>query len=255
LNRSKLAKILGRIPLDKWDEIVRQEPEWIFMKEFLKPFGFGKFSVLMVMAGLNDFQLKGKAEMAYWPRLKDHLKKKLIPANLNEMKDILIEFYRDEKKAELKINRVYRFMTSQLAERLWRSRPIDVSRDFLDIWRDLANTMRQPLEAKTIVFAMKCLGITLLMVGETSFNFEEIPIPVDFRVKNFSKRLGVYGDEEIRGFWKNVLETIRDEKPINMIHLDSLIWQIGSLSNLEILKYFRALKLENIGRELLDVIR
>ena len=39
------------------------------MEPFLKRYGFSKFATLMVMLGLNDFQLKGRAEETYWPRL------------------------------------------------------------------------------------------------------------------------------------------------------------------------------------------
>jgi len=254
-NEVSITRVLRRIPLNIWDEIIRREPEWVYMEEFLEPYGFGRFSVLMVMAGLNDFQLRGRAEVAYWPRLRAHLRGRAIPSNLMEMGDLFLEFYKKERLSRLKTRRVHRFMSSGLAERLWRSDPEGTAKDFLDIWRDLAMTMRQSKEAKTIVFAMKCLGISLLMAGNSSFSFEEIPIPVDFRIRNFSRRIGVYGDENIRGFWRRVLDGIREEKPINMIHLDSLIWQIGSLREAELLRYFRDLKLEDVGRELLEVIR
>ncbi|MDI9642767.1 MAG: hypothetical protein QXQ38_07630 [Archaeoglobaceae archaeon] len=38
------------------------------MEEFLR-LDFGKFAVLMVSAGLNDFKLKGKAEKVYWSEI------------------------------------------------------------------------------------------------------------------------------------------------------------------------------------------
>lgn len=60
-----ISSILSLIPLEKWDKIVEKEPEWQFMHELLPSWDFGRFSVLMVAAGLNDFQLKGKAEVAY----------------------------------------------------------------------------------------------------------------------------------------------------------------------------------------------
>lgn len=58
---------------------------------------------------------------------------------------------------------------------------------------------------------MKCLGIALLMAGETNFSFESIPIPVDYRVREFTRRLGiaVNTDEDVRRFWNKVLEGLR----------------------------------------------
>ncbi|RLI80434.1 hypothetical protein DRP04_08165, partial [Archaeoglobales archaeon] len=58
-----------QIPIEIWDKIVEEEPECRHMHRFLEKYGFGRFAVLMVAAGLNDFQLKGKAEIAYWPKL------------------------------------------------------------------------------------------------------------------------------------------------------------------------------------------
>jgi DNA-(apurinic or apyrimidinic site) lyase len=43
--------------------------------------------------------------------------------------------------------------------------------------------------------------------------------------------------------------------PISMIHLDSLVWQIGTLSKAEIVNYFSQLGLRNIGERLAEMLR
>lgn len=132
-----------------------------------------------------------------------------------------------------------------------------MAKDFVRIWHRLAETMKQNRNAKTITFAMKCLGISLLMAGETNFSFEKMPIPVDYRVREFTKRLGVEfkNDDGIRNFWSSVLEELRKKVNVNMIHLDSLIWQIGAPDRVEIVKYFSEFGLEKVGRELVEVLR
>ena len=35
--------------------VVREELEWRYMSEFLESYGFGRFAVLMIAAGLIDF--------------------------------------------------------------------------------------------------------------------------------------------------------------------------------------------------------
>jgi len=252
-----LIDTLSKISLEVWNEIVEREPEWLNMKEFLGKYGFGRFAVLMIATGLNDFQLKGKAEVAYWPKLRELLDKNEVPSSLNEMEHILSEFYRRERFANLKLKRLNRFLSSKLAVELWNAKPKDVASNFLRIWHDLATTMRQSREAKTIVFAMKCLGIALIMAGESNFRFEQIPIPVDYRVRIFTKRLGVNveTDDEVRRFWNNVLEVLRKDVPINMIHLDSLIWQIGTMSDKEIIEYFGKFGLESVGKKIVEVLR
>ncbi|AXI25239.1 hypothetical protein CFE53_03400 [Methanofervidicoccus sp. A16] len=252
-----ISEVLSKIPLQVWNEIVKKEPEWIYMYKFLGKYGFGRFAVLMTVAGLNDYQLKGRAEVAYWPPLSALLEKKEVPRSPLELMYILREFYSKERFSNRKIERLKKFLISSLAQDLWTSKPEDVARDFVNIWYRLADTMRQDINAKTITFAMKCLGISLLMVGETDFSFEEIPIPVDYRVREFTERLGVavWNDDDIRYFWTSVLEELRKNVDVNMIHLDSLVWQIGVLDRVGIVRYFSELGVEDVGRELAEVLR
>ncbi|WP_397548066.1 hypothetical protein ABUL39_05025 [Rhodothermus marinus] len=67
----RIVNIFLQIPLETWEHIVACEPEWRYMSDLLPSYREGPFAVLMVAAGLNDFQLKGKAEKAYWPVLKN----------------------------------------------------------------------------------------------------------------------------------------------------------------------------------------
>jgi len=247
-----VSKIFSLIPVEVWNKIVREEPEWTHMFEFLEKYGFGKFATMIVVVGLNDFQLKGRSELAYWPNIKEILKSNKIPESPRELESILTEFYSNERFPDLKLRRLNRFLSSRLAESLWNARPKDMAENFLRIWHELANTMGQDRSKKTIVFAMKCLGVALLMAGESNFNFEKIPIPVDSRVKKFTERLGVVvgSDEDVRRFWSKVLEELRKMMDINMIHLDSLIWQIGVLSKGEIIDYFAKLNLKMVGEKI-----
>jgi DNA-(apurinic or apyrimidinic site) lyase len=253
-----ISTIFSAIPMEIWDKIVQEEPEWKYMREFLESYGFGKFAVLMIAAGLNDFQLKGKAEVAYWPKIRDLLESHKVPNSTQELESILVEFYANERLLDLKLRRLDRFLSSRLAEWLWNAEPREVAENFLRIWYDLATIMRQERSAKTIVFAMKCLGIALLMAGESNFSFERIPVPVDYRVREFTRRLGVAvrDDEDVRVFWSRILEELRrDGLEVNMIHLDSLIWQIGVLSKSEIVDYFAKLGLREVGEKIVRVVR
>ena len=254
-----IENLFTRIPAEVWDRVVEEEPEWRYMNGFLEKYGFGRFTVLMVAAGLNDFQLKGRAEIAYWPRLRDLLEKRLpeVPNSPKEMEDMLKEFYVRERLRDLKLRRLNRYLSSRLAARLWNAEPEDVAENFTGIWHELAGTMNQKMDAKTIVFAMKCLGMSLLMAGENNFSFEKIPIPVDYRVRVFTERLGVcvVNDSDVRAFWERVLEGIKKSININMIHLDSLVWQIGVLEKQEIVEYFSAFGLSELGEKIAEVMK
>jgi len=239
-----LIEILKEIPDSSWEEVNRQEPEWKTMRPFLDKFGYGPFSVLMMITGLNDFQLKGKAEIAYWPPIKeklDHLQNLTSPMHLS---DLLEPFYRSERSNRIKINRLNRFLSSKLAERMWLASPDIISAHFNFIWYKLADVMRQEAHAKTIVFAMKCLGLSLLMAGEKRFDFSSIPIPVDYRINKFTKEAGLSSadsEDEVRVIWQKVLEKLQDHNPeINMIALDSLVWQLAGYNNEEGMKNYLA---------------
>ncbi len=239
-----LVETFKEIPDSSWEEVNRQEPEWKTMRPFLDKFRYGPFSVLMVITGLNDFQLKGKAENAYWPPIKEILDQVQNLRSPMHLSDLLEPFYRSERSNRIKINRLNRFLSSKLAERMWLASPDIISAHFNFIWYKLADVMRQEAHAKTIVFAMKCLGLSLLMAGERRFDFSSIPIPVDYRINKFTKEAGLSSaesEDEVRVIWQKVLEKLQDHNPeINMIALDSLVWQLAGYNSEEKMKNYLA---------------
>jgi N-glycosylase/DNA lyase len=79
---------------------------------------------------------------------------------------------------------------------------------------------------------MKCLAISLLVFGIKDFEFN-IPIPVDSRIKRLTFKLGLLkkgtSDRKIQQVWQMVLRELKNVHPyINMVHLDSFLWQKGN---------------------------
>jgi len=248
-----LAKTFSEIPQEAWENIVEREPEWQNMKPFLPRLGFGPFATLMVVTGLNDYQLKGKADVAYWPRIRDVLQNSLCPKSIQELCDLIRPFYETERINRTKVQRLERFLASPLADELWEASPGKVSRELLGICRKLEGTMHQGHDDKTIAFAMKCLAMSLLMLNEHRFDFSGIPIPVDSRVEQFTRRFEPQLDtaRKIRRYWDDVLSMLRvNNSCITMIHLDSLIWQVAPLGEYHIREYFSDLGISKIGEEL-----
>jgi len=58
----------------------------------------------------------------------------------------------------------------------------------------------------------------------------------------------------VRIFWNHVLEGIRKRVNINMIHLDSLIWQIGVLRKHKIVEYFSRFGLSELGEKIAELV-
>jgi len=226
----EVVQILCRIPYPIWEGFVRNEPEWRFTEPVLERYGPSRFLTFMVMAGLNDYQLKGPAEKRYWPPLVEHVIQRPIPESPEDLEEVLKGFYEKERLRTAKIRRLKRFLQSPLAHRMWRMTPAEFSQSFRALWYKIAKTMGQQKEKKTIVFSMKCLGIGILMLGVKEFDFAGIPIPVDSRVRDLLKRWGLIrkvSESEIQSICDEMLQGLRRAEPaVNMIHLDSLLWQM-----------------------------
>lgn len=125
------------------------------MVSSLPSYCFGPFSVLMVVTALNDYQLKGTADKAYWPKIRKVLEASPSLSSPNKLCSLLTPFYQNERLNKNKIERLKRFLGSPLSSELWKSNPHKVSEEFLNIWHELARTMNQNPSAKTLVFSMK----------------------------------------------------------------------------------------------------
>ena len=261
LKKERLIKILSDIPDEAWEEIVRKEPEWKFIEHTYK-IGFGPSSVIMVATGLNNYGLKGRAEEFYWPEIPNYLPDLNTTINIDKIYNSLKLFYENERFHEAKLKRLEKFLHSDLASNtLWNSKPNEVSGNFKDIWKELAGVMGQKEDKKTIVFAIKCLWISLLKADECVFDLKGIPIPVDSRVSEFTKKLT--GNKNYIDFWNNVLNELqKTRRNITIFHLDSLIWQISPLieekqkeKRIKFLKYFEDLKIPDIGEKLWNLLQ
>jgi len=253
--QERLAEALAMIPQPTWQRIVEKEPEWEHLAPLRPKFSQGSFCVFMVTAGLNAFQLKGKAETAYWAKLRKLLEDCESILTIKVLVEFLAKFYQKERLYNCKLERLARFLNSPLAYQLWEKDPVEISLMTSEIWQELGNVMNQALHDKTICFAMKCLGVSLMISGEYDFTFQDIPIPVDSRITKFSKKLGIGTGEntrKIQEFWQGVLSLLRRSQPeINMIHLDSLLWQIAHYDTEELLDYFEQSGIPEAGRRLI----
>jgi N-glycosylase/DNA lyase len=149
---------------------------------------------------------------------------------------LLEPFYIRERLAQNKVQRLKRFVSSELCQEIWKSDSFSLAADFEKIWRLLGRTMNQEPTKKTIAFAMKCLALALLMVNEARFDFGAVPVPVDSRIRSASARLGLPANDEAteRERWNKALGRLRESNgAITMVQLDSLLWQIGTLSQQE----------------------
>ncbi len=230
----RVIQVLKRISDKEWEDYLRNEPEWQFTMPLSKIYPENTFICFMLTAGLNDYQLKGRAEKVYWPKLVKLGQKGKIPQGRDDLIALLKPFYQNERFHETKINRLFRFLKSELARWLWQADKLLIADSFDTIWERLAFTMRQRSYKKTIVFAMKCLFIALRMlnVGVEAIKCN-MPIAVDSRIKKITSKLQLLGPQKlnetaIQEVWQDILKEIQKERPqITIFHLDSYLWQMA----------------------------
>ena len=222
-----VAGAFQRIPWACWERVVHQDASYQTMRPFAEMYGPGPFLTLMVLAGLNDYWPKGKAETGYWPPLRRQLEASRVPSSPNELGKSLEPFYRAERAGKYKVARMYRFLSSELGSELWHIAPARAASDLASLWYRIAHTMRQQPAKKTIAFAAKCLAMGLVMLGQRDFDFFGVPIPADSRLRQLTPYLD---DDRIRTFWHDVLVAVRQRHPqLTHLHLDTLLWHyLGS---------------------------
>lgn len=192
------------------------------------------------MAGLNAYQLKGYAEKAYWEKLATWMKTN-IPSGPLDLIDVLDPFFKSERLHTGKRKRLRRFLSSDIASRLWAADAQSIAKEFNEIWSSLAKTMGQKKTDKTICFAMKCLAVSLIIYGCHEFSFR-LPIPVDSRILKWTYGLDLCSEQSksaVQRVWGDVLAGLREVEPrITMIHLDSLLWQTAVLDDEQLKSFF-----------------
>ncbi len=225
-----ICEKLKEVSWQEWNKYLETEPEWKETKPLLNKYSENAFIVFIIIAGLNDYQLKGRAEIVYWPSIVKWVIQQEVPTSPEKLIPILKPFYKRERLSTGKINRLHRFLESNLAKWLWQARKENIAANLNEIWLSLAKTMNQKPNKKTILFSMKCLALSLMMLGIREFRFE-FPIPVDSRIRKLTLALGLLNEKntnerQIQTIWDTVLKELKKTYPeINMLHLDSYLWQ------------------------------
>ncbi len=253
--KNDLLNIFSKIPFEAWNNILRQEPEWIYLGNLKDKFQEGTFALIMLTAGLNAYRLKHNAQKTYFPSLYNHFKS-LNSINYENLIKSFLSFYEKELAYKSKLKRINKLYDSDLAKNMYNNDIRIISKNIEHIWQELAYVMDSKPYQKTIAFAMKCLAEALMMHGLYDFYFDDI-IPVDSRVKAFSQAIGldISKDQYIIDFFKDFIKSLKQRLPfMNMIYLDSLIWQIAKLSKDEISLYFENIGIKHLGGKLISII-
>jgi len=198
MHPNKAAEILAMIPQEAWDHIWRQEPEACW--DSVPPRGWTPqaFIGMMIMAGLNDYQLRqqGPAERIYWSELRRLVKEAKPPETPEQLHNIMRPFYGRTYSKKVKLARLRKFLQSPLAHGFWRQPVEQIAPRVNQLLDQIAFQMGQGPTKKTILFSIKTLAISLRLLG---YDIQpETLIPVDEHIRNCTHRLmGYVSDWEI----------------------------------------------------------
>jgi DNA-(apurinic or apyrimidinic site) lyase len=240
----EFVRLLSKLPQAVWDAPIANGIGWKLLLPISKTWQFGHFAALFTMLGLNNYQTKGKADVGYWPKIAPFISRETDPSSPRQLLAILEPFYSRERLATAKVIRLRRFLESDLCCEIWEYDAARIGQELGRIWNDLARTMRQNPDVKSIAFAARNLATALLMVGETRFDFSGVPIPVDSRIRSLPTRLSLpVGDDATeRRRWNAVLDEIRKANPkVTMVHLDHLLWEVACQCPREMQSYLAKL--------------
>ncbi len=166
---------------------------------------------VVLSAALVSYQLSGRGEAWWW-----EVSRWFSGRDVEDVVEAFREF--------LPASRNNRRFTGAKVRRLERIRPfleplgVADCGDFLRLWRGVSKALKTRPEAKTVVFAVKMCGYAWRAWSREFRPFPmDIPIPVDRRVEEITRRLG---GEDPRAFWQGIAE----DSGVPPLHIDSVIW-------------------------------
>jgi N-glycosylase/DNA lyase len=247
-----IGNVLKHLPVNVWEEIDRQQPEWPVLEALCKMTEPG--NVLAGIAlGLSDYQANGRSNN-FWEQASTLLAQTGSISTTQEARLLLraILSRGGVRLAKIKLARVDRLCNSTLPGWLADFTIQELGSRATPLWEKLAEVMNQRCDAKTIVMGMKMVDQMYKIVTEKYLDFNpRIPIGVDSRIAKISLSSGLVSppngmtvvqaikgqrlDEftkakkkDIIGAWDGVLS---NTNTISILRIDSLAWQLGEIVN------------------------
>ncbi len=213
---------------------------WEEIKDFSleNNYNISFYLALIIANSLVCYQLSGKWE-DYWEEFSDYfIWKKIDILKNKDFSQKIIKFFKDFLKT-CKYNKRF---TSAKIKRLEKLKPF--LKDFfekdweyfyknmLKLRDNLAKTMNQKSDAKTIVFAVKMFSYG----ARNIFNFVEFPkeisIPIDSRLTNLFEKYKPHPNPLLKGegIKQITIEKFYNDLALKMnispLHLDAIIWNL-----------------------------
>lgn len=243
-----IADLLSKLGFDVIAKFDTFEPEYRVLK-ILHDRGVTPpyLGLIAVCAGVIDYQLRAGGSDKFWATLLETARSYQDLNSVSQVEKLMEKFLSkriNSIKYKDKCSRIKSIFESGLASEivenydeirkqpglLWEKLASDISK------MGKASDIRRKMSEKTVVVAIKAFDIShFICFGDYVELPGDIPIPVDFHVKQVTISAGLleeYGsDDEFRKAWRMVFEKVREKirGNINLLRLDSIVWQIGKI--------------------------
>ena len=257
-----IADLFSSLGFNRTVKFDMLEPEFHALKTLYRSGVKPKYlGLIAVCTGVIDFQLGFGGADRLWKTLVEVAGKF---EDLNDLRQVELLMTRlltepvNRRSLQVKAARIRRIFDSGFAG--WFIEKYEtLRRNPVVLWRRLSETLRSRMERKTMVFAMKAFDIShLICFGDYASFPWDIPIPVDFHIKNVTISSGLLrhyeSDDSFRKAWAYVLKELKEKTGhnISLLRLDSIVWQLGKIMYAS--KYERKASMENIKRYMMEKI-
>ncbi|WFO75427.1 N-glycosylase/DNA lyase [Desulfurococcaceae archaeon MEX13E-LK6-19] len=244
-----VARALKEIGVERILVLETRDPQYIALKDLARERDCRTAFLVAVANALISYRLTGYGE-DYWTEVSQFFRK-----HNGSLEELFIEFLQKHSRYNrlsiaAKIRRLRKFFSSKLYNTLLEQ-PSKYCNDLYSLVKQLSTIYRQPVNAKTIVFAAKMYSYVCRICHGKPVIDHRIEIPVDKRITTFTLTSGIVEPTEEQLTRENlrkhvetlmtkhrklVLETwrkISKETSIPPLQLDTIIWLTTRYINIE----------------------
>lgn len=245
----RVAAALRGLPRLVFENFDRAEPEWRVL-ELLAGWSDPQAVVAAIGFALCDYKLEAGGAAAYWEDVYAALRNNVEPKSSGALRAVIEEVLRrpvSASQTQQKRARIGRLLDPRFLQTVKGRSFEEIGSDPVALWRSLAETMNQPMHAKTIVFAMKMVDLLHRVRTGAYISFETpLPIVADLRIARVSYSSGIVapppglpvltaveraarllaGNRDVH---LDAWQTVANEAGgLNLFRVDSLVWQLSA---------------------------